>query len=123
MGTVLTRPNNNEMGNTCTKSGDDIASKDSDNNKSNAPSVLPKATVKDTDAVTVDHNDIKLRAESELSNSLQSSPSASFCVKSGSNINCIKNGSILSIILLPHQHTLFCERKVRILFMINYLFS
>ena len=66
---------------------------------------------RDIAAVTVDHNDIRVRAESDQSSS---SPANSFSVKSGSKVNCVKNGQVVSVVLLPHQHSLFCERKVRI---------
>lgn len=65
---------------------------------------------RDIVAVSVDHNDIRVRAGSEQS---VSSSGNSFSVKSGTNVNCVKNGQVVSVVLLPHQHSLFCERKVR----------
>ena len=128
MGSIASRSSDSsKMGNTCTKpsSSNSTYNPTTTTNSASASgngggefgrfksmsSISRFNSQREVASVSIDHNDIRMRAESELS-SLHSSPNSSFCVKAGDNVNCHKNGQVVSIVLLPHQHTFFCERKV-----------
>lgn len=107
MGSISSR--NNNMGNVCTSATKDALPRSS--RPTYEPSFRKETSVTETaSTVVVDHEDVRLRAESE--NSSVNSPQNSFSYKH-LNANCVKNGNVVSITLLPHQHSLFCERKVR----------
>ena len=125
MGTIASRTSNKNMGNTCSNNeGTQAQTQPLPNTAQTQPvksftvisgNVSPprlyRGDSNQQGEVSIDHSDIRLRAESEFSNSTQEADRASnIYVKS--HANCIKNDQVLSVVLLPHQHTLFCERKV-----------
>lgn len=119
MGTISSRTSNKNMGNTCSHIDDKPTQPEGSPVKLftvlpgsvSPPPLLHRGDSNQQGAVCIDHSDIRLRAESEFSNSTQDADRTSnIYVKYQGD--CLKNGQILSVVLLPHQHTLFCERKV-----------
>lgn len=68
------------------------------------------------ETVHMEHAEIRNLLESTAGTASQESEEVGG--KAGSVVNCMKNGSIVTISLVPHQHTLFCERKVCLLLFI-----